>query len=149
MVSLSDIEKRTLDTLVDLIIPASEDGRFPAASEFDVWGYIGSVVPQFMAQFQQELARLNAQALAEYGTALSSLPQPDAQSLAQRLRASEPGVLEALAKQVVSCYYQQDQVLVGIGMEPRPPFPLGYDVHLGDLSLLEPVRKRGQMYRDV
>lgn len=147
--SLSESEKCTLDTLVDLIIPASEDGRFPPASEFDVWDYVESVAPQFMRQFQRELERLNAHAIAEYGAAFSELLPADAHTVAQVLRVSEPDFLDELAKQVVSCYYQQDRVLVGIGMEPRPPFPLGYDVHPGDLSLLEPVRKRGQMYRDV
>jgi hypothetical protein len=34
-------------------------------------------------------------------------------------------------------------------MEARPPYPKGYQVVQGDLSLLEPVRARGKIYRDA
>ena len=33
-------------------------------------------------------------------------------------------------------------------MEPRPPFPLGYEQPPDDLSLLDPVRERPKLYRD-
>jgi hypothetical protein len=36
-----------------------------------------------------------------------------------------------------------------LGMEPRPPFPLGFAVEDGDWSLLEAVRARPQLYRDA
>ena len=49
----------------------------------------------------------------------------------------------------VTCYYQDDRVLAAIGLEARPPFPKGYDVPAGDLSLLEPVRRRGSIVREA
>jgi hypothetical protein len=49
----------------------------------------------------------------------------------------------------MACYYQDDQVVVALGMEARPPFPKGNVVEPGDLSLLDPVRARKQIYRDV
>ena len=39
--------------------------------------------------------------------------------------------------------------MASIGMEPRAPFPNGFDVQQGDWSLLDPVRARGKIYRDV
>ena len=36
-----------------------------------------------------------------------------------------------------------------LGMEARPPFPKGYEVEQGDWSLLDPVRARPKMYREV
>jgi hypothetical protein len=36
-----------------------------------------------------------------------------------------------------------------LGMEPRPPWPKGFDVPQGDWFLLEPVCARGKIYRDV
>jgi hypothetical protein len=40
-------------------------------------------------------------------------------------------------------------VLEAIGMEARAPFPKGFEVEPGDLSLLDPVRRRGRVYREV
>jgi len=45
------------------------------------------------------------------------------------------------------CYYRDDRVMLSIGMEPRPPHPLGYVVEQGDWSLLDPVRGRDDLYR--
>jgi hypothetical protein len=50
---------------------------------------------------------------------------------------------------LLQCYYQNPLVVVAIGMEPRPPFPDGYQVDEGDLLLLETVYLRGKLYRDV
>ena len=45
--------------------------------------------------------------------------------------------------------YRDDRVLRSLGMEPRPPFPKGFEVEQGDWSLLEPVKRRGKLYREV
>ena len=33
--------------------------------------------------------------------------------------------------------------------DARPPFPKGFDVEQGDWSLLDPVKRRGTIYRPV
>ena len=43
---------------------------------------------------------------------------------------------------------KNEKVLELIGVEERPPFPNGYQIEKGDLSLLEPVFLRGKIYRD-
>ena len=40
-------------------------------------------------------------------------------------------------------------VVEGLGLEDRPPYPKGYEVEAGDLSLLDPVRARPKLYRDA
>ena len=60
-----------------------------------------------------------------------------------------PEFLADLARQTVSFYYQQDRVLEAIGVEARAPYPQGFEVVSGDLSLLDPVRRRGTIYRKL
>ena len=36
-----------------------------------------------------------------------------------------------------------------LGMEPRPPVPKGFEVEQGVWSLLDPVRARPTLYRDI
>ena len=40
------------------------------------------------------------------------------------------------------------EVLAGLGLEPRPPHPEGYEMAASDFSILDPVRKRSKLYRD-
>ena len=95
------------------------------------------------------MERLDAQARAQQGESFATLDEAARQTLLEKMRAAEPDFMDRLAQQTVACYYQQDRVMVAIGMEARPPFPLGYQVEAGDLSLLDPVRARGRVYREI
>ena len=46
-------------------------------------------------------------------------------------------------------YYINPTALGSLGLDPRPPQPRGYVVEAGDLSSLEAVVQRGQVYRDA
>jgi hypothetical protein len=50
---------------------------------------------------------------------------------------------------VAQRYYRDDRVMRSLGMEARPPFPLGFELQDGDWSLLDPVRARRLLYRDI
>jgi hypothetical protein len=83
--------------------------------------------------------------------------------IVETLRA-KPGMLEELMAQVAAggedaapppalivavaqCYYRDDRVMRSLGMEPRPPFPKGYEVEEGDWSLTDPVKARPALWR--
>jgi hypothetical protein len=55
----------------------------------------------------------------------------------------------AFVSLVMQCYYRDDRVMESLGMEPRPPFPEGFEVEEGDWSMLEPVQRRGKIWRDA
>jgi hypothetical protein len=54
-----------------------------------------------------------------------------------------------LSRVILQCYYRDDRVVRSLGLEPRPPFPLGHTLEQGDWSLLDPVRKRARLWRDA
>ncbi|MFT5173123.1 MAG: hypothetical protein ACI8W7_001294 [Gammaproteobacteria bacterium] len=147
--TLSAEQRGTLDIVLNLIIAPSKDRRMPGAAEYDVFAYIIEAAPSALPVLCVELDELNASAQSQFGTSFASLALSDAQNIVDERRRVDPQFMAELARQTVACYYQQDQVVTAIGMQARPPFPQGYDVHIGDLSLLDPVRARGQMYRDV
>ena len=147
--TLSADQGATLDLVLNLIIAPSQDGRMPGAAEYDVLGYMIEAAPSALPVLCVELDELDAAAQSQFGTSFASLALSDAQVIVEARRRADPQFMAELARQTIACYYQQDQVVVAIGMQARPPFPQGYEVRMGDLSLLEPVRARGQMYRDV
>ena len=147
--TLNSDQQRTFVAILDMIIPASDDGRFPSAADMDVLGYIAKTDPQLLDTVRTELDRLNAVSEDLYGVVFGDAGETHRQGLLDEKRGVEPQFLVGLALQTVTLYYQDDRVMEAIGMEARPPFPKGYEVVAGDLSLLDPVRARGQVYRDV
>ncbi|MFP6823112.1 MAG: gluconate 2-dehydrogenase subunit 3 family protein [Pseudomonadales bacterium] len=147
--TLNSAQQRTFVAILDMIIPASDDGRFPSAADMDVLGYIAKTDPQLLDTVRTELDRLNAVSEDLYGVVFGDAGETHRQGLLDEKRGAEPHFLGGLALQTVTLYYQDDRVMEAIGMEARPPFPKGYEVVAGDLSLLDPVRARGQVYRDV
>ncbi len=147
--SLNADQLRTFVTILDMIIPASDDGRFPSAADMDVLSYIVKTEPELLDTICVELDRLNAASKDLHGTVFGDVGGSARQKLLDEMRDVEPRFLRGLALQTVTLYYQDDQVMEAIGLEARPPFPEGYEVVAGDLSLLDPVRARGQVYRDV
>ena len=146
---LDSNQQRTFGAILDMIIPASGDGRFPSAAETDVLGYVAKTDPKLLETVRIELDRLNTMSENLHGLVFGDAHETVRQELLDEIRGKEPQFLRGLALQTVTCYYQDDRVMEAIGMEARPPFPKGYEVVAGDLSLLDPVRARGQVYRDV
>ena len=146
---LSAHQQRVLAIVLDLVVPASKDGRRPSAAEIDVLGYIRESESHTLDELCGALDRLDAEARSTHGMTFESLEAETRQILVEDIRSRDPRFMRTLALQTVTCYYQDDRVLQAIGVGARPPFPEGYEVPSGDLSLLEPVRRRGQIYRDT
>ncbi len=147
--ALTAAQRETLRVVLEMIIPASGDGRFPSAAEVDVLGHIRESQSQLLPALREDLGRLDGLAAEHSGSAFAQLTDSDRVRVVDEIRSGEPGFLKDLALQTATCYYQDDRVLRALGMEARPPFPKGYEVLSGDLALLDPVRKRGKLYRDA
>lgn len=146
---LNEDQKNTLDTLLKLVIPASEDGQMPSAAEVGFLEYIVGSEPDFLPHLKQCLDAIVEAAVPAYDKPFSEIDEREQETLVNKLRSSQGYLFNLFTNLVLSCYYQHDRVMVGIGLEPRPPFPKGYQVEGGDLSLLETVRQRGEIWRKV
>lgn len=146
---LTSGQRASLDIVLDMIVPPSADGRMPGAAELGVPAYIYAEAPDALPELRQELAELERRSRERFARGFEQLQQAERKSLVEALRAEAPSFMSRLAMETLACYYQHDRVLEGLGMEARPPYPKGYQVVPGDLSLLEPVRARGKLYRDA
>lgn len=82
------------------------------------------------------------------GGDLSSLDAERAETAMQTLLGRDDPIVKALGRAVLQCYYRDDRVLHGLGIEPVAPFPKGRLLEQGDWTLLDTVRGRPQMWRD-
>lgn len=117
----------------------------PASAEFDV---PGADDPDIFPAILERLARSSSEVRSGIAPLLAAPAEGRPQLLADMRRSSAP-VLGRIASAVAQCYYQDPRVMASLGMALRPPYPGGFEIEQGDLSLLEPVRRRPKLYRRV
>ena len=144
--NLNEEQERTLIALLNLIIPPSEDGKMPGAADVGFFAYMHN--ENLYSWIREGLLSIGEESRNMYGKEFSMLSGTNQTQLIDRLRRKLFRFFSQLATHVMLCYYQHDRVLEAIGLEVRPPFPHGYLVEDGDLTLLEAVYERGKIYRD-
>ena len=147
---LNDDQRRALAPLLDGYIPRSADGTLPGAGELGIAADLDEVLqrePDMHAMVVASLAAMNRLAerrgVARF-TALSAEQQADVMSA---LSCTEDAFPPMLMLYTFGCFYKHPRILAHYGLEARPPHPKGYEVGPNDLSLLDPVRERGPIYR--
>jgi len=146
---LTSEQRAILDLVLNLIVPPSADGRMPGAAEVGVLAYLLAEAQDALPVLRQELDELDRRSRERSSRGFAALEAAERKLLIESMRAPAPSFMSRLAAETLACYYQHDRVLEGLGMEARPPYPKGYQVAQGDLSLLDPVRARGKIYRDA
>jgi len=149
----SETEGHLLSGLLDQIVPASADGRVPAAGALGVADFLASRAsadPSLATLFRQALAR--AAALAEArGAHFDALDAAGRVAVVETLEREAPDAFAALVRHVYMGYYSRADVRPLFGLTARPTQPEGYQVPGDDpgemQTLLAPVRARGRCYR--
>jgi len=142
---LSSDEQRMLRAVVGSMIPANSEYDVPGADDERIFAEVLVVANAEASRVRQGLAQLDELA----GGAFAEQDLTARTAAAERLHECAPAVFMLLVGIAVRCYYRDDRVMESLGMERRPPFPLGFELEQGDWSLLDAVRERGPIYRKV
>jgi hypothetical protein len=141
--TLTEPEIADLRCLAGMIIPASAKYDVPGADD-------GAIVADIVASIGRDADRVH-EALATLrtlaGGPFAALDAARRAEVAAALRADGGAALRTLTRIVLLCYYRDDRVMVSLGLELRPPFPIGHVIEQGDWSLLDPVRARKPFWR--
>lgn len=143
---LSPESEATLRALAGTLIPASEAHGVPGADDPTIFADLLVSAGSSLAFLDDGLRALETEAAAE-GFAAADADRR--LTLAEAFRVSHPEVAGLVISLVCQCYYRDPRVLTSLGIEPRAPFPVGYQVPQGDWSLLDPVRERGPIWRET
>jgi hypothetical protein len=141
--TLSTDECRSLRVLVALMIPASAAHGMPGADDDAIFTDIVASLGRDEMAVRGALQELDTLA----GGVFADLAHEARPDVVRRFRDSGSPRVAAVVAATVRCYYRDDRVMRAIGLEPRPPFPTGFDVEPGDWSMLDPVRRRGRIWR--
>lgn len=159
----SQEQERAIVAFAAALIPASEEYHAPSAGDPAIAQEILAAAKRAPAAMAAAVRVLDEAALARHGARFADLDdaaraglvreaaneKPAADQVARGFDPSALAGQRALVSIVAQCYYRDDRVLRSLDMEPRPPFPKGFAVEQGDWSLLEPVKRRGRLYREV
>jgi hypothetical protein len=147
----SDDQARVLACVLDEIIPPSDDGKLRGAGEIDLIGYLEAALatmPGVRDMVVQSLRTLDALAVERTSRGFATLGREDRARVMSEHSMTADSFPPTLMILTYGGYYQHGRVLEGLGLEPRPPHPKGYEMQPDDLSLLDPVRRRPKLYRD-
>lgn len=142
----SEDEKRVLTSVLDEIIPPSDDGRLPGAGQIGLAQYIDEVLqktPELRSMIAQGLSDLDNQARSRNAPSFAALSKEGKLQL-----LNEWGFVLPLTLHTFTGYYQHARVVEALGLEARAPHPTGYEMEPNDLSLLDAVRRRPKLYRE-
>ena len=143
--TLSPEETRDLQCVAGVMIPASTEFDIPGADDPAIFADIVASLGRDFADVRRALGRLAALG----GGPFADLDETRREAVAASFQAEAGPPLAALSRAVLQCYYRDDRVVLSLGMETRAPFPKGHVLEQGDWSLLDPVRTRPKMWRDV
>lgn len=138
-------QQRSLRCLAEMMIPASAKYRVPGAGDDTIFADILRSFGQDAHHVRDVLQTLDRLG----GGVFADLPPARRDAVAAQLREQSDTALMMLSRIILLCYYRDDRVMRSLDMEPRPPFPKGFEVEQGDWSLLDPVRQRAPFYRKV
>jgi hypothetical protein len=136
--------KQVLALLADLMIPAS--AGYPSAADPEIFAGALERLGASESIVVQGLAALEELAGANHQQSFAALSEIDRSRLIEEFKRLQPAFIQVLQAHIVTAYYQDDRVLLALGLPARPPHPGGYDIPATDWSLLEPVRSRKPFY---
>jgi hypothetical protein len=140
-----DAQRETLRVIAAAMIPASEEFLLPGAGDSAIFDDILASTGRDTTALADALTMLHSAVAGDLAALRSAGPG----TVLERFRTENRALATTLELVIAQCYYRDDRVMRVIGMEPRAPFPKGYDMEQSDWSLLDPVRARGKIYRDV
>lgn len=146
---LSTEQRQTLETLVGMMIPASEQYQVPGADDAQIFANILATPDEILGDVSSKLKALDDLCMDQHGEQFPALNNDARTALLAEFSLMHPSFIPTLVSITLKSYYQDDRVMESLDMEARPPFPEGFTVEQGDWSLLEPVQQRPKMYRET
>ncbi len=146
----TESQESLLKDVINRVVPAED--AFPGAGDLGVASYIDRVVGEsarLRKLFLAGLAHIEITASREQGKEFGDLSGEEKDQMLRQVEREQPEFFSALVQHTYNGYYTNPAIFPLIRYEGRPPQPQGYRVRPFDPSLLDNVRKRGSLYRQV
>jgi Gluconate 2-dehydrogenase subunit 3 len=146
----TDTQRQLLHAILNRLIPASDS--FPGAGDLGIASYIDTVVGhavELRYLFVHGITQIDIISQEQYTQAFASLSDHQKDAVLRHVEASHPEFFAALATHTYSGYYSHPAIIRLLGEDIRPPQPRGYELEPLDFILLDRVKQRGPLYKQV
>ncbi|HIF91693.1 MAG: hypothetical protein ABGX04_00200 [Myxococcales bacterium] len=144
----ASLDKPTFIALLDELIPA-RNKSLPGAGSLGIGDAIETRLGEAIPLVASGLATLDEKAKGLGHSGFLNLPKSERASIVGEAAEAVPGLVEVLMYHAYGLYYANPRVVAALGIKADPPFPGGYELEQGDLGLLDSVRQREKLYREV
>ena len=151
-------QRALLTAALNRLVPAQD--KFPGAGDLDGAAYVEQAVidraaadkaagrtPDLRRLFTEGLAQLEIAAAQRGPGPFAELPPAQQDDILRQLEAEQPDFFAALVRQGYNGYYTNPDIFELIGY--AIPNPQDYQPLPFDERLLDPQRRRGQLWREV
>ena len=148
--SFSEEQTALASEVLDQLVPA-HDG-FPGAGELGVAQHIDSVAASDSALghlFEGGLASIESASHRTHSAAFADLADDQKIGVLRTVEAESPDFFAMLVRHSYAGYYSNRKIIELMGLEARPPQPLGFDLDPFDPTTVEHVKERGKIWRDA
>ena len=148
--SFSGAQTELASEVLDQLIPG-RDG-FPGAGELGVARHLDDVAaskPDLGRLFHDGLAAIESTSRETHSTAFADLGDDRKIEVLRTVEVESPEFFFKLVRHTYAGYYSNSRVIEAMGLEARPPQPLGFELDPFDPSIVEKVKERGKVWRDA
>ena len=148
--SFSEEQTALASEVLDQLMPGRDD--FPGAGELGVAQHLEGVAasdPGLGRLLQDGLAAIESASRRTHSVAFADISDDRKVEVLRAVEAESPQSFAMLVRHVYAGYYANRRVIKLMGLEARPPQPLGFELDPFDPSTVEHVRERGKIWRDA
>ncbi len=147
---MSRAQRELATQVLDLMVPARYG--LPGAGEIGVAGYLdgaGGASLSLRHVLIDVLIAIETVSHFEFATSFAGLSGDQKTGVLSQVESEQGPLFTEFLRRTYIGYYSESMVLDALRIDPRPPQPRGYTLAPFDHAVLERVRKRDQLYRDV
>ena len=147
---LTDSQRFLLAAVLNRIIPA--EGNAPGAGNVGAGEAIEADIaasPEERRLFLDGVSEVDLVAWRTRDRGFLDLEEGARDEVLRAVEAENPSFFSFLVTRTYRAYYTNPVVLAALGIESRPPQPLGHSLPAFDPSLLARARERGPVYRKI
>ena len=148
--SFSEEQAALAAEVLDHLVPARDD--FPGAGELGAARHVDSVAasnPALGRLFQDGLASIESASRRTHSAPFTDLADDQRVQVLRAVEAESPQFFAMLVRHTYAGYYSNSRVIELMGLEARPPQPLGFDLDPFDPGMVQRVSERGKIWRDA
>jgi hypothetical protein len=134
--------------VLNRLIPAG--GGFPGAGELDLLDHLDRAAcssAETRRMFVDGMRQIGVESGQRHGRAFEELAPAEQDAVLRHVESDRRAFFEALVSQVYQGYYSHPAVVRLLGLEARPPQPLGHALAPFDVTLVRSMSARAPLYR--